>query len=419
MQDIERSKTALGVVIACTIGNMLSMTATVTAVFGVFLVPIAEDFGWPRAQVSGVLGVIALVNFFGYPIVGRAIDRFGARRILLGGNVLLAVSVAMVSLTTDSVIRFYAHFVLIGLAGSIPSTAMFSKVVAEWFDRRRGLMLGIAAGVGNGVGATIMPIIAAASLATIGWQSSYALIGLLIFAIGFPIQWVFLRERAVPMARESGTFAPVVPDGATLSAALRSAPFWLIVATLGVGAGCLTAIFSHVIPVLTDRGIDLGMAATVMSVLALVTAGAQVLVGLLLDRFSSPRIAAPAFLVAAAGLWLLATQSGAAPLLLAGAMLGIGLGTAFGALPLFISRYFGLKHYGTIGGVIYSMVMLAQGATPVLMDGMFDYQGSYDGSIVVLEVCLLAVAALITLLPPFKAPSPSHIDRGDLAHVGL
>jgi MFS family permease len=417
MHDVAQSRTALGVVIACTIGNMLCMTTTVSVVFGVFLVPIATDFGWPRAQVSGVLGLIAIVNAIAYPIVGRTIDRYGARPVLLAGTVLLSASVALMSTVERDPLSFYAHFVLIGLCGSIPCTAMFSKVISEWYDQRRGLMLGIAAGVGNGVGATIMPIIAAALLASIGWKASYAVIGLLIFAISFPVQLFLLREPSNTTHAVSRAASTASVEGASLSEAVRSAPFWLIIVTLGAGAGCLTAVFSHVIPVLTDRHFDLGLAASVMSVLALTTAGTQVLAGFLLDRFASPRVVAPAFLIATAGLWLLANATGPA-LLLAGVMLGMGLGTAFGALPLFISRYFGLRCYGTICGVIYSIVMLAQGATPVMMDWMFDRHGSYAASIVAIELCLLAVTGLVTVLPPF-GKRIAHADTIELAHVGL
>ncbi|MBB3349899.1 MFS transporter [Sphingomonas sp. BK069] len=416
MSGTENSRTALGVVVACTIGNMLCMTTTVSAVFGVFLVPIAEDFGWPRAQVTSVLGLIAIINAFAYPLVGRAIDRFGARPILLAGNVLLAASVASISLAHATVASFYGHFVLVGLAGSIPCTAMFSKVVSGWFDKKRGLMLGISAGVGNGVGATIMPIIAAASLAALGWQTSYALIGAIIFVVGFPLQWFLLREPA-PVAASINAPAPQL-EGHTLVEALRTPAFWLILATLGLGSGCLTAVFSHVIPVLTDRGFDLATAASVMSTLALVTSAAQILSGSLLDRFASPRVVAPAFAIATAGLWLLEHRDGAT-LLVAGAMLGIGLGAVFGALPLFISRYFGLRSYGTIGGVIYAIVMLAQGGTPVAMDWMFDSYGSYAPSILLIEACLLGISALMLVLPPFGARRVAHEDVAGLAHVGL
>ncbi|MDC7675064.1 MFS transporter [Asticcacaulis machinosus] len=418
------AKTALGVVIACTIGNVVCLTATVSAVFGVFLVPISEDFGWQRSQVTAVLGIISLVSIIAFPIVGRLMDIYGGRKVLLVGNLFFALSVAAVSQVNNNLMNFYLLFALIGIAGAIPCTAMFSKVVSEWFDKRRGLMLGISAGVGNGVGATLMPIIAAILLGYMGWQMSYAVIGFLIFALGFPATYFLLKDAPRPVVTEATNpkYHPNAPsealEGLTLTEALKSVPFWLIIASLGLGAGCLTAIFSHVIPVLTDRGQSLTIATTVMVVLALVTSGWQVAVGSLLDHIKSPRVAAPSFVVATIGLWLLETGSSTPLLILAGALLGVGLGTAFGALPYFISRYFGLKAYGVITGVIYSVVMLAQGVTPYLMDIWFDAHKAYFGSIVIIGICLLIVAGLIMLFPSYRI-KVSAAEVASVNHGGL
>lgn len=412
--------TAIGVVIACTIGNMVCMTACVSSAFGVFLVPISEDFHWPRSQVTTVLGIIALVSVIAYPVVGRLIDKFGGRRVLLTGNVLLALSVAAVSQAGGGVSQFYLLFALIGIAGAIPSTAMFSKVISEWFDENRGLMLGICAGLGNGIGAALMPFVAALLLKEVGWKMSYALIGALVFAIGFPTMFFLLRDAPKDAAMAaSGESAPEVEKpGLTFGEAIRTPVFWLILVSLGMGAGSLTAVFSHVIPVLTDRGFDLAHATAIMSTLALVTAGFQIVIGSVLDHISRPQAVAPWFLLACGGLWLL--QYGETPLAHFGAaaLLGIGLGAAFGSLNYFISRYFGIKAFGLITGVTFSVVMLAQGTTPYLMDLWFDHHKSYAGSIAIIGASLVASAALILLFPPYRMKALPAEHAGS-AHVGL
>lgn len=415
-------KTAIGVVAACTVGNMVCMTACVSSAFGVFLVPISEDFGWPRSQVTTVLGIIALVSVVAYPIVGRLIDYYGGRRVLLAGNVLLALAVAAVSQANGGVAQFYALFALIGVAGAIPSAAMYSKVVSEWFVENRGLMLGVCAGLGNGVGAAIMPVIAAIFLKEVGWKMSYALIGASVFAIGFPTLFFLLKDA--PKAAPSEDVhhqadAAEAQIGLTLGEAMRTPVFWLILLSLGMGAGSLTAVFSHVIPVLTDRGVDLAHATGVMSTFALVTAGWQIVIGSLLDRVSRPQAVAPWFLLACGGLWLLQYGQTNFAHFAAAILLGIGLGAAFGSLNYFISRYFGIKAFGAITGVTYSMVMLAQGLTPFLMDLWFDHHHSYEGSIFLIGLSLLASAALILFFPPYRVKPTSAELAGAVAHVGL
>jgi len=124
-------------------------------------------------------------------------------------------------------------------------------------------------------------------------------------------------------------------------------------------------------------------------------------------------------LLACAGLWLLQYGQTDFAHYTAAILLGIGLGAAFGSLNFFISRYFGTKAFGAITGVTYSMVMLAQGLTPFLMDLWFDHHHSYEGSIFLIGLSLLASAALILFFPPYRVKPTSAELAGAVAHVGL
>jgi tetrahydromethanopterin S-methyltransferase subunit E len=85
--------------------------------------------------------------------------------------------------------------------------------------------------------------------------------------------------------------------------------------------------------------------------------------------------------------------------------MGLGLGTEYGVLPYFLSRYFGIRHYGAISGMIYGVIVLTQGVTPFLMDLNFDATGNYRIAVVVICVAMLAGAFLLTRLEPFGARS--------------
>src|SRR5580658_6480738 len=148
----------IGVALACTVGTAVSMTPMVYTVFGLFLLPLASEFNWPRSSVSFVLLIVAITSALGYPIVGRLIDRYGARVILLWGIVMFAGSVASVALIGDSRIELYAAYAFVGITGTLPSGVSFTKVIAGWFDHNRGLFLGIVGGLGNGIGAAVSPL---------------------------------------------------------------------------------------------------------------------------------------------------------------------------------------------------------------------------------------------------------------------
>ena len=469
----------------------------VYTVFGLFLIPLTTEFNWSRGGVSFVLTIISVASALGYPVIGRLIDRHGARRIILAGNILFAASIASVSLIGASLLHLYLAYALVGLTAAIPSSAMFTKVIASWFDRNRGLFLGIVGGLGNGVGAALSPVLAHLLISAFGWRGGFQGIALTVLAIGFPVLFLLLwdppkstdkqpdkrhtpvsahptaplnisnptgdsGERhaggsahpTVPLntsnpagdsgehhAGASAHLAPLVstpkptPDaasikfgtasestvgepetakdsaaagtGMTLGEALRTGSFWIILIAIALGAGCMTGIFAHIVPMLEDRGLPRAQAATVLATFSMVTAAWQIGVGYLLDRVPKPWIAAPFYAVALGGLVLLQSTASFPLLLVAGLLLGFGLGTEYGVLPYFISRYFGVRHYGSITGTAYSVVVLTQGVTPFLMGLVFDRTGNYDLAITAIALGLVLGIVLILRLRPFThVPSP-------------
>lgn len=389
-----------GVLVAATVGSALATTATVHAVFGTFLLPLSETFGWTRSSISVVLAILAVASAIVYPLAGRYADRHGVRRMVLTGNVLFALSVAALAFSSGSLILFYLTFLAIGVFGALPATAIFSKLVAEWFDKNRGTALGITAGLGNGIGAVVVPILAAIVVSSAGWRAGYLSIAALILLVGFPIFYFLLHDVPAtrrPIVEDRPETAPV--QGLSPKEAARTLPFWLIVTAVAAGGGISTAVLSHVVPILGDRGFSLAMGTTVVSVFALVGSLWQIATGWILDRTRGPKVLIPMYGLTIVGLILLEFAHSTYLLIAAGACLGIALGAQFGALPFLISRYFGLRSFGLILGIMYSAVIAAQGITPVLLDICFDLQGSYRNAVIAC-IGVTAIGCLLLLILP-------------------
>lgn len=395
------SRNQVSVVAACLLGNIISPTPIVHGPFGLFLIPISHDFGWPRERVSGVLSLLAVITALAYPVVGRLADRFGPRRLIILGNIAFGACVVALGFSRPSVWMFYGLFALIGVFGSMPSTMMYNRVISGWFDKARGSMLGLTAGLGNGTGATVMPFVALAFMTYFGWRGAFFGLGAIAVAIGAPTLVFLLKEP--PVATQVRHARAVVLEGMTLPEAVRTSTFWMTLIAIGLGAGCLTAVLAHVVPILTDRRFPVRESTLVVSVFAMVTAGWQIVVGTLLDRTGSPKMIAPFYLIAVAGMITLERGTTLPVLVLGGALMGIGMGTEFGALPYFISRYFGLRRFGMIAGIMYSAVIIAQGITPYLMDVDYDHYRSYLLSLHVIEAVLVGGAAIIAWLPRYAA----------------
>lgn len=392
------------IIVAATIGNMLNTTCAVHAVFGSFLIPLSHSWGWTRASISVVLGIISLVGAVIYPIAGGYADRHGVRRMLLIGNVGLALGVACLALSDGSLTRFYWTFVAIGLFGTLGGTSNYSKLVSDWFDRKRGAALGFTAGFGNGAGATLMPILAGVLLTAYGWRIAYLGIAATVLLVGFPVLYRNAHDvpRYATAEEDRGTV-----EGLTLAEAMRTPRFWVLLVAIAAGGGCTTAVFSHVVPILAERGIGLAVGTSVLGAFAMTCAGWQVATGALLDRVSSARLLVPMYLSAIAGLALLLTAQGFVALITGGVLLGIALGGQYGALPFLIARYFGLRAFGVITGSMYAAVIVLQGMTPILLDHSFDLQGTYREAIMVIGVCLAGCAALLLALPGYRRDATS------------
>lgn len=398
--------------LGCTLATLVSSAPVVNATFGVFLVPISRDLHWTRAEVTSLLSITAAACALSYPLVGRAADRFGARRVAAIGNALFALAIASAALLGPARLPDMLLFAVLGVTAAIPSGVVFSKLVAGWYDRERGFVLGIVGGVGNGVGASAMPFVAAFAVGLWGWRAAYVAIGVLVFAVG-QASIAILREPPAAVTPERG-----VAPGLAFGEAVRTRHFVAVLALAAFGAGALNAVFTHLIPMATDRGLSATEGAATMAVMALTGSAWQMAFGALLDRTGTPRIMAPVFLLAIPGIVLLAGAHSATPLFVGAVLAGLGLGTEYAAIPYLVSRYFGLRSFGAINGVASGINAVVIGATPTLVDLGYDRTGSYRDGIAGAALALVLAACLAMVMPRFARAKLTGVPPRPVARSG-
>ena len=390
---------ATSVVVACTLGNGVSSIPMINATYGVFLAPVSKALGWPRADFSMILLIMAVVGVVGHPAAGRLADRLGVRPVVLVGNVLLALSVAALSLTNSSRATVYGLYFLVGVCSTLSSVVLLSKPISIWFDRYRGFFFAITGAFGINVSASIMPAFVALLMTLYGWRFAYLGIAAVILFVGFPAL-LLLPKRVAPMGTCPEASAAL--DGMTLTQAVRTKTFWLLLAGIAAGAGSLTATVTHIIPILTDRHMSLQLAAGVFSAMALCNAFWQVVMGWLLDRTRSPKLSGVFLVVSLLGLLVLEGATGSTTLLAGGILLGMGTGTEYALLPYAIPRYFGVRHYSSIYGAIYGITILVSGLAPLLMDVVFDATGQYREALIAMGAAILLSSLLFAFLPLYR-----------------
>ncbi len=388
-----------GVILGCAFGNLVSVTPVINGTFGIFLVPVTHALGWSRTDFSVVLLVMAIVGVVGYPVAGRLADRYGVRPVALIGNASFALCVAGLAFSNGNRYLVYGLYALVGLAGTLSSCVLLMKPISLWFTRHQGLLFALTGAFGINIGIAVLPFLVKAITANYGWRAAYAGLGAFTFAVGCPAM-ILLRDP--PRAAAGLILSDATTTGLTVREARRRPEFWLLMFSVALGAGSLSAMLTHMIPMLTDRGIALTFATSVFATTALCNASWQIVIGAMLDRTRSPRFAGAFLITAIAGLALIGSATGPAWLIGGAALVGIGSGTEYGLLPCVIQRYFGVRAFSAIYGSIFGVSILVSGFTPILMGLTFDMRGNYALALVLIAVALLCSAILIFLLPVYR-----------------
>jgi len=400
--DKEFSRPALVATVGTVIGLVIGPSAIIAPPLGLFMIPVAAHFGFGRVGFPLLMLMVTVFAGAFSPLAGRAMDRFGVRKVIIPALILSGFAQIALSFTSGSRTAYIAMMAIVGILAGIQNAVAYTKVMAQWFRKHRGLMVGLAVAVGNGGGGILVPQIAEHLIRTGGWRLGYAGLGLFIL-IGSPLVIWLVREPTSRRPDHEDTAEPVALVGHTLVQAARSRPFWTIILALMAASGSLVALTIHVPAWIGDAGGSTRAAAAFLSMFALGGMVGQLGSGYLLDRVHHARIGAPFFLAASTGTALLLSLApGSAWLPLDGLVVGMALGAEFGLGSYYISRFFGLRAYGQIYGCTYGAMLLASGAGPVVMGLGYESTHSYQHSFLAAAVALLASFLLILSLPAYN-----------------
>lgn len=360
---------------------------------GVLFEPFQREFGWNRGQISGALIYLTLGFVISGPIVGWLIDRYGARIVALVSIPLLALTMFGLSNLENSLPTFYALFFVAGSFGGGTTPIVYTRVVNGNFSTSRGLALGIVL-AGTGIAALVLPPILATIIGSHGWRSGCTMLAIIAVVV-WPL--VFFGFRGVEGATPSQ--AKTV-EGVDRIQAIKSRIFWTISFGFIAVATAVSGMVVHMVPLLRDAGLALPQAAAIASLIGVGVILGRVLIGWVIDRMFAPYIACFVFLATACGCVLL-NLGGAQAAPVAAFLIGFALGAEIDLIAYLTARYFGLRNYGFIYGLIYSMFSIGAAAGPAIIGHMFDVNGNYRIALWAMAICLVFGAAAMTTLPQF------------------
>ncbi len=389
------------IVVVCAIGLFLGAPLLVFS-FSVFFKSLVADFHASRAEVSFAFSVLNLVGALWLPMIGMLIDRFGSKRVILPSIVLYGVILIVALWVGTSLWQLYLLFALLGIAftsGAAP--VPYGVVISHWFNRRRGLALSLAM-MGIGIGSIVVPIFVQRLIAMWGWRSTFAIFGALVLLIPLPVLKVFLLndpaqrglgpdgdEKAQELQRPENP-----KPGMNWRAIWHDPLYWTMLCIFSLAGAGVHGVDLHMSAIFTDRGVSSERAAVATSLVGAAVIVGRLGSGYLLDRLFAPRVAILFYGLTTVGMGILCGGS-AGTLALIGAFLsGLGMGAEVEVMGYMISRYFGLRAFGSAYGHAFAAFMISGSVGVLVMGAGYDRFHSYT-----VPLAGFCVAMLLTLVP--------------------
>ncbi|MBM4255739.1 MAG: MFS transporter [Deltaproteobacteria bacterium] len=397
------------IVFIAAIGLFMGYGPVVSFTFGVFLRTLSQEFGWSRGDISLAFSISLFVMSLVFPLVGRLVDRFGARRVIIPSIILFGLGLMSLSLLTGNIWQFYAVYIVLGLVGGGTAPVPYSNVLSHWFDKRRGLALGLAM-VGLGLGAFVTPSLAQMLITAHGWRYAYVVFGVMVIVVTVPVVGLFLKETPGMVGlspdgavmNSTAALANKQQSGLTAQEARQTSTFWVLVSAFFLMSASVHGCLIHLVSLLTDRGISPQLAAAATSLFGAALLFGRVGAGYLLDHFFASAVALGFFCGATLGFLLLWSGVTGTVAFVAAFLVGLGMGAEGDIIAYLISRYFGLRAFGEIYGYAFGAFTLGGVFGPLLMGKGFDTTGSYNLGLGIFVVATLIAAGLMTRLGPYR-----------------
>jgi MFS family permease len=386
--------------LAAFIGMGIGVNSLYFYTTGMFIKPLQAEFDWTRGAISSVSFVGAMASAAISPFVGALTDRFGIR--MIGGICLLAFACGLYLLSgVAGFTEFFIVSLLILMFGVGTGPVVFSRLVNQHFNKSRGFALGLAL-AGTGLAGAFAPRFIAGYIEEYGWREGYRIMAVIVIVLT-PLV-LFLARKSLTLAKDSfGEETENTPTyGYTLTEAKRSSTLWLLGALFFFVSLAIGGLIMHLVPLLTDANVPLKKAASIAGVLGLSVVIGRIGIGLLLDRFFAPYIAIILFFISGLGLLLLAF-GGSGFAIIAAICIGCSMGGETDLIAYFTAKYFGLRSYSKIYGVVFMMFMFGMSFSAVLTGLIYDTQGSYFIALVISAVFLFIACIISSRLPAYPS----------------
>jgi MFS family permease len=377
---------------------------------------LCQTHGWSRTSVSGATSLYIVVGAVTGTLVGRSIDRRGARGFIVAGACVMAAALWAIGRATSTQ-QLYLLYPVMAVGFAMCAGVPTQAIVTRWFVVRRALAMSVAF-TGVSVVAVSLKKLGTLLIHSRGLDFATAVLALLLVAVALPVAAFVLRFDPLEFG--------LVPDGANAPLprnellgeeaqrrrwrtreALGTSTFWLLALAFATILFAQQSMLIHQIAFMREplgpTGAALGMSTTAGGSIV-----GRLAVGSFADRVDKRRLALVLFLVQAGIYLLFAEVSGRAAFYAVALVFGFTIGNVFMMQSLLVGELFGLRSFGSVFGMLGLMVQPAAGLGPYAMGLLFEFFGGYEPALRVLAVLALLAASVLTRVKP-PAPLPAAV----------
>ncbi|SFM12990.1 Sugar phosphate permease [Gracilibacillus orientalis] len=353
----------------------------------IFVDEYIDAFGWSRSEVSGLYSVATLIAGFVMMIVGRFIDRFGQRTMMVTVGLLFSLACFFNSVVS-TMWMFVIGFFLIRLLGQGSMTLIPNTLVAQWFIEKRGRAVSLVS-LGSFASAMLFPIMNTWLIQTWDWQFAWRFWGIILLIVFVPMALFGVRNRPEDVGLVPDGFEKKKDNNSTvnqkpvseinwkLREANKTRAFWMILICIGIPALVNTGVTFHIISIFTFHELRSEIAATVLSLMAVVGIPMSLVSGFITEKIKTNYLFVIIFILELIILVLLILLANTFIAITIGILWGIANGFGRIATNVIWPDYFGRKHIGSINGVGATVMVAASAFGPLPFGVGYDIFHSY------------------------------------------
>ncbi|MGH2459229.1 MAG: MFS transporter [Chloroflexota bacterium] len=403
-------KVYYGWIVALALMLLASVSNSGSFAFGMFLLPMAQQFGADRAALSLAPTINRWLAGLLQPFGGYLADRFGPRVLAIVGASCFGVSMLLLAFARSPLGLYLAYGLLGGVGLAMTGGGISARIIGAWFYRRRAVAMSLASGgvvVGQFV---IVPIVTLVMIQT-DWRAASIVLGAIVVAIIVPVAGFFIRdtpaEKGLLPEGLDGAIHPraLGNSGVSLREAMRNPIFWQL--SFGLIACGVTMSFpnNHLMAFTMDLGMSPMTASEAIGLAGLLALPGSLSLGFFGDRVGHQRTLAVAYSLRALTYVILLNATQPSVIMLAGLVLGLSWGATVPLTATVAADVFGTRSLATIVSVMTSLMYLASGTFTYAAGLDFDLTGSYQIALIV--ACTFGtLAALVCAL--IRDPTSTH-----------